>query len=76
MKLSKLAYTIDEYTSVSTISVMLNSKVIGIYDRDDFSIAITGELENVNVSKHFLFYDDSTYIILLDIDSFKAVFKI
>lgn len=76
MKLSKLAYAIDEYTSASTISVMLNSKVIGIHDRDDFFITITGELENVNVSKHFLSYDKDTYIILLDVDSFKAVFKI
>lgn len=76
MKLGKLASMIDDYTSASTISVMLNSKVIGIHDRDDFYITITSELENVRVSKHFLSYDEDTYIIILDIDSFKVVFKI
>lgn len=76
MKLGKLACKIDEYTSASTVSVMLNNKVIGIYNRDDFYIKITGELENVSVSKHFLRSDENMYIITLDVDSFKAAFKI
>lgn len=76
MRLSKLSYMIDEYTSANTVSVMLNNKVIGIYNRDDFYIKITGELENVSVSKHFLRSDENMYIITLDVDSFKAVFKI
>lgn len=76
MKLGKLACLIDSYTSVDTISVMLNNKVIGLYNRDDFYITITSELENVSVSKHFLRSDENMYIITLDVDSFKAVFKI
>lgn len=76
MKLSKLAYMIDNYTCASNISVMLNNKVIGIHDREDFYITVTSELENVRVSNHFLSYDEDTYIITLDIDSFKSVFKI
>ena len=76
MKLGKLVCKIDEYTSASTVSIMLNNKVIGIYDRDDFYITFTSELENVRVSNHFLSYDEGTYIITLDINSFKAVFKI
>lgn len=76
MKLGKLASLIDSYTSVDSISVMLNNKVIGLYNRDDFYITITGELENVSVSKYFLRSDENMYIITLDVDSFKTVFKI
>lgn len=76
MRLGKLACKIDEYTSVNNVSVMLNNNVIGLYDREDFYIKITGELEKVEVLEHFLACNDSIYIIKLDIDSFKAVFKI
>ena len=76
MKLGKLACKIDEYTSASTVSIMLNNKVLGLYDRGDFYIKVTSELENVNVLEHFLACNEDTYIIILDIDSFKAVFKI
>lgn len=76
MKLGKLACKIDEYTSVNTVSVMLNHNVIWLYDREDFYIKITGELEKVEVLEHFLSCNDSIYIIKLDVDSFKAVFKI
>lgn len=76
MKLGKLSCVIDEYTSANTISVMLNHNVIGLYDRKEFYIKITGELEKVEVLEHFLACNDGIYIIKLDIDSFKAVFKI
>ena len=46
MKLGKLAYMIDDYTSASTVSVMLNGKVVLLYDREDFYI------------KTFLSYDE------------------
>lgn len=76
MKLGKLSCVIDEYTSANTISVMLNHNVMGLYDRKEFYIKITGELEKVEVLEHFLACNDGIYIIKLDIDSFKAVFKI
>lgn len=76
MRLRILACKIDEYTSARTVSVMLNNKVIGIYNRDDFYNTFTSELKNVRVLNHFLSYDESTYIITLDINSFKAVFEI
>lgn len=76
MKLGKLACLIDSYTSVDSISVMLNNKVIGLYNRDDFYITIPSELKNVRISYHFLSYDESKYIIILDINNFKSVFKI
>lgn len=76
MRLGKLSCVIDEYTSANTISVMLNNNVIGLYDRKEFYIKITGELEKVEVLEHFLTCNDGIYIIKLDIDSFKAVFKI
>lgn len=76
MRLRILACKIDEYTSARTVSVMLNNKVIGIYNRDDFYNTFTSELKNVRISNHFLSYDESTYIITLDINSFKAVFEI
>lgn len=76
MKLGKLACLIDSYTSVDSIFVMLNNKVIGLYNRDDFYITIPSELKNVRISNHFLSYDESKYIITLDINNFKSVFKI
>ena len=76
MRLRILACKIDEYTSARTVSVMLNNKVIGIYNRDDFYNTFTSELKNVRILNHFLSYDESTYIITLDINSFKAVFEI
>lgn len=76
MKLGKLACMIDDYTFASTVSVMLNDNVLGLYDREDFYIKITGELEKVEVLEHFLACNDGIYIIKLDVDSFKAVFKI
>lgn len=76
MKLGKLACLIDEYTCVNTISVMLNDSVLGLHDREDLYITVTGGLEKVEVLEHFLDCNDNIYIIKLDIDSFKAVFKI
>lgn len=76
MKLGKLACMIDDYTFASTVSVMLNGEVLGLYDRRDFYIKITSELENVNVLEHFFACNDDIYVIMLDVDSFKAVFKI
>lgn len=76
MKLGKLASVIDDYTFANTISVMLNGKVVGLYNREDFYIKVTSELENVNVLKHFLGCNGDTYMIILDVYSFKAVFKI
>lgn len=76
MKLGKLSCVIDEYTSANTISVMLNDYVLGLYDKGDFYIKITSELEKVEVLEHFLACNDGIYIIKLDIDSFKAVFRI
>lgn len=76
MTLGELTCLIDNYTYVNTICIILNGKVLSLYDRKDIYNKITGGLENVEVKKHFLDFEDINYIIILDVNNFKAVFKI
>lgn len=76
MKLGKLACLIDKYTNVDTICITLNGKVLALHDRKDLYIKITSELEKVEVSKYYLDGIDNIYMVILDVNSFKSVFKI